>query len=111
AAERLGGHGHGGGEAEVRGGTLERAGEAVTSEGEGGLGRAGAGRRLGAHADGGEGVVLTGERDLVEGGHAVARADLAGVDLVVAEVFVGDVTVLVAEQPVPGHGLRVELDL
>ena len=37
--------------------------------------------------------------------------DLAPVDRVVAEVAVGDVAVLVAEQPVALHLLRVELDL
>jgi hypothetical protein len=38
-------------------------------------------------------------------------ADLAGVDPIVAELFVGDVAVLVAQQPIAAHGLRVPLDL
>ena len=46
------------------------------------------------------------EADLVERGHGVAGADLAGVDAVVAEVAVGDVAVLVAEQAPALDGAR-----
>ena len=50
-------------------------------------------------------------RDLVDRGHRVARADLAGIDAVVVEVLALQRPRLVADQPVFGDGLRIELDL
>ena len=48
---------------------------------------------------------------VIQRGRGVPGEDLAAVDGVVAEVVVGDVAVLVAEQPVALHRVRVELDL
>ena len=51
------------------------------------------------------------EVERVDGGDLVASADLAGVDRIVAEVVVGDVAVLVAEQAVVDDGAGIEVDL
>src|SRR6185436_18228685 len=73
-----------------------------------------AARSLPAQADGRERLLGGGARrelELVERRDLVPRADLARVDLVVAEVLVGDRAVLVAEEPVALDLRRIELDL
>ena len=117
-------------------GELGREGRAAESAGgrlEGGAGRALVGHRalqlerldgarllagdhrLPAHPELGEGGLAgdlaPGELELVEAGHLVARADLAGVHRVVAEVAVGDGAVLVAELAPADDLGRVELHL
>ena len=41
----------------------------------------------------------------------MSSADLTGIDGVVAEVLVGDITIFVANQAVVGHHIGVEIDL
>ena len=50
-------------------------------------------------------------RDLVQRGDLVARADVAGIDLVVGEILVGQHAVLVADQAILGHDRGIELHL
>jgi hypothetical protein len=47
----------------------------------------------------------------VQGGDAVPGANLTGIDGVIAEVLVGDIAVLIADQAVVGNHIGIEIDL
>ncbi len=54
---------------------------------------------------------LAGQRQLIQRRHGVARADIAGIDLVVVEVLARQHAVLVADQAILLHRCRIEFHL
>jgi hypothetical protein len=101
-------------EPEVGGGVGERLGGAADHR-KRGFGGLVCGGLLVPDAEAAEGrmgeLAFGGELEFVERGDLMACADLAGVDLVVAEVVVFDVAVLVADEAVARDQLWVEVDL
>jgi hypothetical protein len=61
--------------------------------------------------DGNGPIGIEAEGDGVQGGGGVPGTDLASVDGVIAEILVSDIAVLVPDQAVVGHHIRVEIHL